>query len=78
MEYYSGTAMWRWLQLSDIDYVQRDIVFYDGQLNQYYYGADGENLEPISEDEAGNLINRYRTAKLTLIPFVRQEPSAPK
>lgn len=77
-EYYSGTTMWRWLRLSDVGYVQRDIVFYDGQLDQYYYGADGENLEPIPEDEAGNLINRDRTAELTLIHFVEQEPFAPK
>lgn len=75
-EYYSGTTMWRWLQLSDIDYVQRDIVFYDGQLDQYYYGVDGEKLKPISKDEAGNLINRDQTAELTLTPFVAPEPFA--
>lgn len=69
-EYYSGRGTWRWLQLSDIGYVQQDIVSYDGELDQYYYGANGEKLKPISKDEAGDLINRYRTAELTLTPFV--------
>lgn len=76
-EYYSGTTMWRWLQLSDIDYVQRDIAFYDGQIDQYYYGVDDENLKPISKDEVGNLINRERTAELSLTLFLEPEPFNP-
>lgn len=68
-EYYSGRGTWRWLQLSGIDYVQQDIVSYDGDLDQYYYGTNGEKLKPISKDEAGDLINRYRTAELALTPF---------
>lgn len=76
-EYYSGGGTWRWLQLSDIGYVQQDIVSYDGELDQYYYGANGEKLKPISKDEAGDLINRYQTAELTLTPFLEPEPFAP-
>lgn len=76
-EYYSGRCTWRWLQLSDIGYVQQDIVSYDGQLDQYYYGVNGENLKPISKDESDDLINRYQPAELTLTPFVESEFFAP-
>ena len=79
-EYYSGRGTWRWLRLSGIDYVQQDLVEYDGQLDQYYYGTDGTDghrLTPISKDEAGDLINRYRTAELTLTPLLEPEPFAP-
>lgn len=71
-EYYSGRGTWRWLRLSGIDYTQQELVEYDGELNQYYYGTDGTDghrLTPISKDEAGDLINRYQSAELTLTPF---------
>lgn len=74
---YSGSGAWRHYILVDTDIIQQDIVSYDGELNQYYYGANGEDLEPISKDDAGNLINRYRTAELTLTPFVEAAPFEP-
>lgn len=75
--FYSGTTAWRNYTLVDTDIIQQDIVFYDGELNQYYYGTDGEDLEPISKDKAGNLINRYRTVEVTLTPFIEQPPFDP-
>lgn len=75
--FYSGTTAWRNYTLVDVDIIQRDIVFYDGELNQYYYGTDGKDLEPISKDKAGNLINGDRTLELTLIHFVEAEPFDP-
>jgi len=74
---YSGTSAWRYYTLKDTDMIQRDIVFYDGELNQYYYGADGENLEPIAKDQVGDLLMRDRTSELTLTPFVERPTVLP-
>lgn len=74
---YSGTSAWRYYTLVDIDLIQQNIVFYDGELNQYYYGSDGEDLNPISKDEAGDIICRNRTMELNLTPFVDPAPFEP-
>ena len=70
--HYSGTAAWRHYTLKDTDMIQRDIVFYDGELNQYYYGANGDDLNPISKEKAGEFIGRERTAELDLNFFIPQ------
>jgi len=74
---YSGTTAWRHYTLADTDIIQQDIVFYDGELNQYYYGANGEDLDPIAKEEAGELLSSHRTKELTLNPFVKTETFAP-
>lgn len=73
---YSGTTAWRYFTLSEAGLVQRDMVFYVGQENQYYFGPDDDSLQPISKDEAGNLLFRDRTLELSLTPFVEPEPIA--
>ena len=75
--FYSGTTAWRNYTLIDTDIIQQDIVFYDGELNQYYYGSNGEDLEPIDKDKAGNLITKNRTMELTLTPFVEHSAFSP-
>lgn len=70
--HYSGTAAWRHYTLKDTDMIQQDIVFYDGELNQYYYGANGDDLNPISKEKAGEFIGRERTAELDLNFFIPQ------
>ena len=47
-------------------------MFYDGELNQYYYGANGDDLNPISKEKAGEFIGRERTAELDLNFFIPQ------
>ena len=74
---YSGTTAWRHYTLKDTDIIQKDIVFYDGQLNQYYYGTNGEDLDPVSKDKAGDIICSSRTAELSLIPFAEPETFDP-
>lgn len=79
-EFYSGRGTWRWLYLAEQSYFQKELVTYDGQLDQYYYGGDGSDggkLRPISEEEAMNIINRDRTAELILTPFVEPGDFAP-
>lgn len=70
--HYSGTAAWRHYTLKDTDMIQKDIVFYDGEQNQYYYGANGDDLNPISKEKAGEFIGRERTAELDLNFFIPQ------
>jgi hypothetical protein len=70
--HYSGTAAWRHYTLKDTDMIQQDIVFYDGEQNQYYYGANGDDLNPISKEKAGEFIGRERTAELDLNFFIPQ------
>lgn len=74
---YSGTNAWRYYTLSDIDLKQRDMVFYEGSTNQYYYGANDNDLKPIDKNEVGNLFARDRTAELALTPFVVPESFDP-
>lgn len=75
-EFYSGRGTWRWLYLAEQSYFQKELVTYDGQLDQYYYGGDGSDgakVKPISKGEAMDIIYRDRTAELTLTPFVPEE-----
>lgn len=74
---YSGTSVWRYYTLSDIDLVQRDMVFYEGATNQYSYGTYDNDLSPVSKEKAGDIINRVRTAELNLTPFVEVAPFDP-
>lgn len=74
---YSGTSVWRYYTLSEIDLVQRDMLFYEGATNQYSYGADDIFLEPISKEKAGDIISRDRTQELTLTNFVDPAPFEP-
>lgn len=73
---YSGTTAWRYYTLSDIDLVQRDMVFYVGEENQYYYGADDDHLELVSKETVGVLLSRDRSMELSLTPFLEPEPIA--
>lgn len=67
---YSGTTAWRYYILRDSDLVQRDMLFYDGQTNQYSYGTDDDSLNPIAKEKAGDILFRDRTLELTLTPFL--------
>lgn len=62
MGLYSGASAWRWYTLEGVDLVQQDMVFYE--YDGYSCGKDDHSLVPISKEEAGALINRYRAAKL--------------
>ena len=73
---YSGTTAWRYFTLDGVDLVQRDMVFYVGEENQYYYGSDDDHLSPIPKDEAVQYIDKDRTIGLMLTPFVELEPFA--
>lgn len=70
--WYSGASAWRYYTLSDIDLIQRDMLFYEGETNQYSYGADDDSLTPISKDKAGEIIARDENAELELNFFVPQ------
>lgn len=75
-EYYSGTTMWRWYQFSENDVHQVELVFFDGQTDEYSYGTDGTDghrLTPISEEEWQAVMAKHRTADLPLTPFVAPE-----
>lgn len=76
-EFYSGTTMWRWLELSDIDLVEKQVLFYEGEKNQYFHGTSEYNMTPISKDEVGTMLSTYRTMELDLTPFVEPEPFDP-
>ena len=67
---YSGTTAWRFYTLSDIDLIQRDMLFYEGESNQYSYGKDDKDLGPISKELAGEILAENRTLELNLTPFV--------
>lgn len=75
--FYSGTTAWRFYTLSDIDLIQRDMLFYEGESNQYSYGSDDKDLMPISKEKAGDIIARDRTLEVTLTPFIEQPPFDP-
>lgn len=75
---YSGSTAWRFYTLSDIDLIQRDMVFYEGDTNQYSYGKDDQDLGPISKDLAGDIIVESRTMELELTKFVDPEPFVPE
>lgn len=70
--WYSGASAWRYYTLSDIDLIQRDMLFYEGETNQYSYGADDDSLTPISKDKAGEIIARDENAELEVNFFVPQ------
>lgn len=74
-EFYSGTSLWRWLRLSGMDLAEQNVMFYEGEQNQYSYGTSEQNLQPISKDEAGTyLANTEKSAmELPLTPFVEME-----
>lgn len=74
-EFYSGTSFWRWLRLSGMDLAEQNVMFYEGEQNQYSYGTSEQNLQPISKDEAGTyLANTEKSAmELPLTPFVEME-----
>lgn len=75
---YSGTSAWRYYTLSDIDLIQRDMLFYEGETDQYSYGTDDHSLNPISKEKAGDIIARNRTMELSLTNFVDPEPFVPE
>lgn len=70
--WYSGASAWRFYTLSDIDLIQKDVLFYEGETNQYSYGADDDSLTPISKDKAGEIIARDENAELEVNFFVPQ------
>lgn len=70
--WYSGASAWRFYTLSDIDLIQKDVLFYEGENNQYSYGADDDSLTPISKDKAGEIIAWDKNAELELNIFVPQ------
>ena len=70
--WYSGASAWRFYTLSDIDLIQKDVLFYVGETNQYSYGADDDSLTPISKDKAGEIIARDENAELEVNFFVPQ------
>lgn len=75
---YAGTSAWRYYTLSDIDLIQRDMLFYEGETDQYSYGTDDHSLNPISKEKAGDIIARNRTMELSLTNFVDPEPFVPE
>ena len=70
--WYSGASAWRFYTLSDIDLIQKDMLFYEGETNQYSYGADDDSLTPISKDKAGQIMARDKNAELELEYFIPQ------
>ena len=75
---YSGATAWRFYTLSDIELIQRDMVFYEGETNQYSYGKDDKDLAPISKEQVGNILQENRTMELELTRFVDPEPFVPE
>lgn len=75
--FYSGTTAWRYYTLLDTDLVQRDMVFYEGETNQYSYGTDDNALNPIDKEKVGDILFRDRTMELDLTNFVDPEPFMP-
>jgi len=70
--WYSGASAWRFYTLSDIDLIQKDMLFYEGETNQYSYGADDDSLTPISKEKAGEIMARDKNAELELEYFIPQ------
>lgn len=70
--WYSGASAWRFYTLSDIDLIQKDVLFYEGGPNQYSYGTDDDSLSPISKEKAGEIIARDKNAELELEYFIPQ------
>ena len=75
---YSGTTAWRYYILNEFDLIQRDMVFYEGETNQYSYGKDDKDLAPISKEQVGNILQENRTMELELNKFVDPEPFVPE
>lgn len=82
---FSKGASWKYYRLSGMDLNLENILIYRNEYEgteaaeMYYYGTDEENVQPISKDEAGNLlVSTKRSAmELNLTPFVEQAPFDP-
>lgn len=66
---------WHWFELSGMDLVRQEVVFYEGEKHQYSYGEDIMHLKVVSENEAGSyLTNPEKSAMaLKLIPFLDKQ-----
>lgn len=78
--YFSKGSSWKYYRVSDWDLVLEDILIYrngyegTSATEMYYYGTDEDNVQPISKDEAGNIIvsSEKSAMELSLTPFVAQ------
>ena len=66
---------WRWFDLSGVNLILRDVVYFEGETHQYFHGTVEDLLTSISEGEAGAyLVNAEKAAmELTLTPFVEKQ-----
>ena len=74
---FSKGCSWSFYVLSDRGLMLNNILIYRNEYEgtkateRYYFGSDGDNVQPISKDEAGNLIVS-NPMKLELTPFMEK------
>ena len=83
--YFSKGSSWKYYRLSGLDLVLEDILIYRNEYEgtvateMYYYGRDEDNTQPISKEEAGNIIvsTEKSAMELDLTRFVEPAPFEP-
>lgn len=79
---FSKGCSWSFYVLSDQKLELKDILVYRNEYEgtkateRYYFGSDGDNVQPISKEEAGDLIVST-PMELELTPFMEKHASDP-